>query len=337
MIQVEGLTKRFPVRRPWRELLRHPLARTWVAALTDVTLDVPHGEFFGLLGPNGAGKTTLFKLLSTLVLPDTGRAAVAGHDVTRDPAAVRRVLAPVIADERSLHWRLTPRENLELFAVLYDVPAAERRDRITEVIGSVGLEEAADRAVGTFSSGMKRRLLIARALLPRPRLLLLDEPTASLDPVSASRFRAFLRQEIAGRQGCTVLLATHQTEEALELCDRLAIMDRGRLLALGSARELGREFAGERCRLTIAAADVERCSALLRAMPDAGAPVASPDGDAGWVRLEFDVPGGHARMSALTAALAGAQVGVAGVARVDVPLAELIERVVHARGAPRAR
>lgn len=332
MVQVSGLTKRFAVRRSWSEILKRPTARTYVAALTDVSLEVPEGEFFGLLGPNGAGKTTLFKLLATLVLPDSGEARVAGHDVARDPAAVRRTLAPVIADERSLHWRLSARENLELFAVLYHVPRAERRRRVMEVIASVGLEDAAERGVGTFSSGMKRRLLIARALLSRPRLLLLDEPTASLDPVSASRFRRFLRDEVAGRQGCTVLLATHQTEEALELCDRLAIMDRGRLLAVGSATHLGREFGGERCRLLIAEPDVDRCRAVVSSIPHAGNPVVSADGDAGWARVEFDLPGGPASMSELTKVLAASGVAFAGAARAEFPLSELIERVVRARG-----
>jgi ABC-type multidrug transport system ATPase subunit len=129
-----------------------------------------------------------------------------------------------------------------------------------------------------------------------------------------------------------VLLATHQTEEALELCDRLAIMDRGRLLAVGSATHLSREFGGERCRLIVAGPDVDRCRAVVGSIPHAGSPVVSADGDPGWARVELDLPGGPASMSALTQALAAAGVAVAGAARTEFPLSELIERVVHARG-----
>ena len=169
MVQVDGLTKRFPIRRSWRELARHPFQREFTPALTDVSLSVQPGEFFGLLGPNGAGKTTLFKLLATLVSPDAGTATLGGYDITREPADVRKVLAPVIADERSLNWRISARANLELYAVLLGLRNPIGRQRVDEVLNIVELTFAGERAVGTFSSGMKRRLLIARALLSRPR------------------------------------------------------------------------------------------------------------------------------------------------------------------------
>ena len=184
-ITLEGIVKRFPVPRPIGAVLRAPFARRWVTSLDDVRFDVRPGEFFGLLGPNGAGKTTLFKMLSTLVLPDAGHATVGGHDVATEPAAVRRLLAPVIADERSLHWRLSANENLELFAGLHALPRRGSAARIREVLHVVGLADTGARQAGTFSSGMRQRLLVARALLCRPRVLLLDEPTRSLDPIAA--------------------------------------------------------------------------------------------------------------------------------------------------------
>src|SRR5262249_51337585 len=162
------LHKRFAVRRPFDEVIRHPFARLYTQALRDVTCDVAEGEFIGLLGPNGAGKSTLFKTLATLVIPDGGHATILGHDVVRDANAVRSVLVPVVADERSLRWRLSSRENLRLYAVLYGVPRAEVTPRIEQVLEVVGLGHTRRQMVGQFSSGMKQRLLIARALLARP-------------------------------------------------------------------------------------------------------------------------------------------------------------------------
>src|SRR5690606_12283158 len=192
-------------RRTWRQMLRQPFGRSERATVVDnVSFEVQKGEFFGLLGANGAGKTTLFRILAARLLPDTGTATVAGTDVVKDPARTRALLTPVVTDERSLHWRLSARENLELFAALFGLRGAAADARIDQLLASVELDDAGDKMVGTFSSGMKQRLLIARALLGQPRVLLLDEPTRSLDPISARRFRRFLREEITGRQGCTV-------------------------------------------------------------------------------------------------------------------------------------
>src|SRR5690606_27038464 len=151
---------------------------------------------------------------ATLVTPDHGTVRVEGLDVVRDAAAVRRALVPVVADERSLRWRLNAYENLRLYAVLYRVPAARLRSRIQEVLEVVGLEATGHKMVGQFSSGMRQRLLVARALLSSPRVLLLDEPTRGLDPLSARALRAFLKDDLCRRQGRTVLLATHNAEEA---------------------------------------------------------------------------------------------------------------------------
>jgi len=326
------LAKSFPRRRPWPDTLRHPLRRERVEVLRGVALEVRQGEFFGLLGPNGAGKTTLFKILATLVLPDSGSIEVAGVDGLGDPAAVRRMLTPVIADERSLAWRLSALENLQLYAALYGLPAEGWARTAERLLIAVGLDHTGSRMVGTFSSGMKQRLLIARALLSRPAVLLLDEPTRSLDPVSARDFRRFLREEIVGHQGCTVLLATHDADEAFELCDRLAVLDRGAVVARGTVRELA-QLAGEnRYRLLVGSEHLEAALAVARAGGfDGMVPV--PSDDHGWVVLEGPISGGAPACAGLSRALVEAGVPLAEVSRVPLSLADMIERLVGREGA----
>ena len=236
-IEIEHVTKRFPEPRRYREMLRHPFTRRQLTALDDVTLKVRAGELFGLLGPNGAGKTTLLKLLSTLILPTSGAARVEGHDVAREGGAVRRSIGCVISEERSFYWRLTARQNLRFFAVLNDLYGPSAARRIEEVLDLTGLADAADRPFKAFSSGMKQRLAIARGLLHEPRILLMDEPTRALDAIGAHSIRRFVRDTlIAG--GCTVIYATNNLPEAEQLCDRVAILDKGRLRACGALREM---------------------------------------------------------------------------------------------------
>lgn len=332
-VVLNGLSKSFPPRRGWRAILTRRRAEP-VRALSNVSLEVRPGEFFGLLGENGAGKTTLFKILATLVTPDTGSARVCGHDVLREPARVRRVLAPVIADERSLDWRLTARENMRLYAALHGLYGGEATRRVEELLALVNLSEAADRLVSGFSSGMKQRLLVCRTLLARPQVLLLDEPTRSLDPISARAFRAFLRDEIAVAHGCTVVLATHNAEEAFELCDRVGVLNRGRLIAVGQTTELAREVGENRFALTLRPADVAPLDALAsRGIIQAAGPLADAGG--GWTRFECDVPDGLNGAAIIVSELAHAGVSVAGCERVKLSLADLLERVL-ARHAARS-
>jgi len=330
-IRMEGLHKRFAVRRPFDEVIRHPFARLYTQALRDVTCDVAEGEFFGLLGPNGAGKSTLFKTLATLVIPDGGHATILGHDVVRDANAVRSVLVPVVADERSLRWRLSSRENLRLYAVLYGVPRAEVTPRIEQVLEVVGLGHTRRQMVGQFSSGMKQRLLIARALLARPRVLLLDEPTRGLDPVSARTLRAFLRDEVCRKQGCTVLLATHNTEEAFELCDRVAILEKGRLLVTGPAAQLATQYGEPRYRLWTPRPDHPALASLLHTgvVEDLHAGTSSADG---WQMVEMNVHGGHAEAARVLERLVSQGMPLSRFERSPVSLADLIERVLLSLG-----
>jgi len=326
-VVLEGISKSFPVRRSWLAMARHPFARPLAPVLRNVSCAVSEGEFFGLLGPNGAGKTTLFKMLATLVLPDAGKATVRGFDVVAEAPRVREVLAPVIADERSLYWRLTAFENLELFAALQGMRGATVRTRVNEVLNVVGLSDTADKIVGAFSSGMKQRLLIARALVAQPKILLLDEPTRSLDPISARTFRSFLREEISGRQGCTVLLATHSADEVMELCNRVAVLDHGRLLATGTTDSLARELGEERYALFTRDANHPALAALVQRGVVSALQLRGVED--GWTRVEMEMTGGMERAAQIVATLVEQGVPIARFERVPLPLADLIDRIVR--------
>ncbi len=208
-----------------------------MAAVEDLDLEVNEGELFGLLGPNGAGKTTLMKMLCTLVVPTSGSATVYGHNVVGEEQAVKELVGLISAEERSFYWRLTARENLEFYASLYGLKGQAKSKRIQELLDLVGLAEVAEVRFQNFSAGMRQKLAIARGLLSEPKVLLIDEPTKSLDPVSAQAVRSFLREQVVDK-GITAILATHNMFEAEDLCDRIAIMDRGRAIARGSVREM---------------------------------------------------------------------------------------------------
>jgi ABC-2 type transport system ATP-binding protein len=198
-------------------------------ALRGVDLEVSWGGIVALLGPNGAGKSTLLRILGTTVLPDRGQAEVAGHDVVVDPGAARRCLGLVLGEERSWYWRLSGRDNLQFFAVLQGLPRRVAQARANELLADVGLADAADRRFDRYSSGMKARLSLARALLRKPPVLLLDEPTRTLDPVAASSFRAEVRSQ--AEAGRAVLFATHDLHEAAALASRVVVMADGAVAA----------------------------------------------------------------------------------------------------------
>ncbi len=205
-----------------------------VRALTDVNLEVEPGEIVALIGPNGAGKSTLLRILGTTVLPDAGRAFIAGHDVTSEAGAARRATGFLLADERSWYWRLTGRHNLEFFAALQGLRRPEASRRAGELLAEVGLEEAADRQFGGYSAGMRLRLSLARALLMSPPVLLLDEPTRSLDPVATAHFRD-LMLDTARERRPAILIATHDLYEAAALASRVVILRDGRIAAMRGA------------------------------------------------------------------------------------------------------
>jgi len=210
--------------------------RRTVDAVKGVSFQVERGELFGLLGPNGAGKTTTIKMLITLLLPSSGRASVLGHDVVAEAHAVRRSIGYVFGGDRGLYERLSALDNLRYFSELYGVPPREQRARIGELIELVGLTGREKERVEGFSRGMRQRLHIARGLLHDPAVLFLDEPTIGIDPVGARELRttiATLRD-----QGKTILLTTHYMFEADELCDRIAVIRSGTIVASGTPDQL---------------------------------------------------------------------------------------------------
>jgi len=329
-VTMDGVSKRFPVRRSWARTFLHPMRREWSPAVVDLSLEIPEGEFFGLLGANGAGKTTIFRMLASTVLPDHGAIRVGGIDIVRHSRAARGILACVPPEERSLLWRLSAAENLYLYGSMFGMRGPGLRRRAAELLEIVELQDAGGKMVGKFSSGMKQRLMIARALLGEPRILLLDEPTRGLDPLGARRLREFIRTELVAGQGCTVLLATHNGEEALEYCDRVAVLDRGRLLAVGPASTLSRQVRGERYEAWTREPDHPAWSGI-GALGAVEVESVAPAGEEGWWRVELTFRGGSDDAAGILGRLALAGVTISRFAPLPLVLADLLEQVV-ARG-----
>ena len=212
------------------------------SALSGVSFDVRPAEIFGLLGPNGSGKTTMFRILSTLMTPTAGRAAIAGFDVVASPANVRRQIG-VVFQAQSIDVKLSAFENLWHIGHLYGMRGSALKTRVKEMLERVALADRANEKAETFSGGMQRRLELAKGLLHRPSVLLLDEPTTGLDPGARIDLWQYLKV-LRDQEGVTVLVTTHLMEEA-ERCDRLAILSEGKLVALGTPAELKSEIGGD--------------------------------------------------------------------------------------------
>jgi len=202
---------------------------SYIEALRGIDLQVKKGEVFGLLGPNGAGKTTLIKILCTLVIHDEGFAYVNGIDVKKEPGKVLKNLQAVLPESRGFTWRLSGRQNLAFYALLYGLRDREANERIEYLLELTGLKDRADDGYQRYSTGMQRKLLLCRALLRETQVLLFDEPTVGLDPTSAMEFRHLLRDKLAREEGKTIVLSTHNLPEAQDICDRIAILDRGKI------------------------------------------------------------------------------------------------------------
>ena len=277
-IEVHGVGKRFDE----------------VVALDGLDLTVRAGTVFGLLGPNGAGKTTLVRILATLLAPSSGRAAVLGHDVVREPLAVRRRIG-LAGQFAAVDEELTGRENVEMIAQLYRLPRDEARRRTAEVLERFEFVEAADRRVSTYSGGMRRRLDLAAGLIGRPPVVLLDEPTTGLDPRSRQELWRIIDE--LRREGTTVLLTTQYLEEADRLAQRIAVVDRGRIAAQGTAAEL--KAAVGATILSVRLADREAADDACAALAGLGAaeqPYMDSERDlaSGEIRLAVEHPGASA-------------------------------------------
>jgi len=248
-VEAQNLVKKFPQRpqptngngsaKPARKLawpIHKPEPKSWLTAVDGVDLQIKQGEIFGLLGPNGAGKSTTIRMLCTLLEPTSGTARLNGYDITKQPTQVRQSLGTVLAGERSIYWKLTGRENLEYFAALYHIPPDVARKRIDELLAQMELTDRANELVEKYSTGMKQRIALSKALLARPPILLLDEPTLGLDPQAARKVREIVGQ--LKEDGHTVLLTTHYMEEADQLSDRIGIIDQGKIIALDTPEAL---------------------------------------------------------------------------------------------------
>jgi ABC-2 type transport system ATP-binding protein len=237
VIEVDEVVRTF---RSSRGVLRR--TSSVVEAVRGVSFVVERGELFGLLGPNGAGKTTTIKMLITLLLPTSGSMTVLGYDVVAAPRQVRRRVGYVFGGDRGLYERLSALDNLRYFAELYGVPPREQRTRIGELLELVGLAGREKERVEGYSRGMRQRLHIARGLLHRPEVLFLDEPSIGLDPVGARELRTTVKSLVDN--GTTVLLTTHYMFEADELCDRIAVLAKGRIVATGTPGDLKQRVSG---------------------------------------------------------------------------------------------
>ena len=224
-IAVSGVGKGFPRKKD---------------VLREVDLDVRRGELFGLLGPNGVGKTTLLKMMATLVLPDRGSIEIDGIDAVAKPMLARSRIGFCSSEDRSFYFRLTARQNLRFFGALCGLRGSRLNERVTQTLAEVGLLDAIDRRFGEFSSGMRQRLVVARALLSDPPILLFDEPTRAVDPIAADGLHRLMRDDLVDRQGKTLVLATNLLQEAWSLCDRVAVVSNGTIAALGPPEQLNR-------------------------------------------------------------------------------------------------
>lgn len=267
MISARQLTKVFTrprsdvlLRKPSHDSKNHP-------AVDSVDLEVAKGMVLGLIGPNGAGKTTLVKILSTLVTPTSGTALINGFDILRQGRKVRESIGLAVGGERAFYWRLTGRQNLEFFGALQGLAGKHLRKRVGDLLELFDLMDAADKPFRFYSTGMKRKLDLARALLTDPPILLLDEPTTGVDPHAAAK----IRQAIAKfrQAGKTILLVTHNLAEAERLCDVVGVMNHGKLAAIGTISALKGFSAKSKIKILVGTPLAKmQLSSLLRGLPD---------------------------------------------------------------------
>jgi ABC-2 type transport system ATP-binding protein len=218
-------------------------------AVDDISFSVKEGEFFGFLGPNGAGKSTTIKILTSLLRKTSGSVTIAGYDIDKDAAEIRKIIG-VQSQDTTVDGDLTGRENIELQGHFHQMRTENIKKRVNELLGLVGLEEAAEKRARNYSGGMKKRLDLATALVHKPKLLFLDEPTTGLDPQSRAAIWSYL-EKLNKEEGITIFLTTQYLEEADKLCKRLSIIDSGKIVASGSPNELKREIGADSIRVTL--------------------------------------------------------------------------------------
>ncbi len=253
-------------------------------AVNNISFEVRRGELFGMLGPNGAGKTTTIKMMTTLLLPTSGQIKVLGHDVAKDPFAVRKRIGLVLGGERGLYTRVTARQNLRYFADLYAVPMNIREKRIDDLLERVDLKERADTRVEDYSRGMKQRLHLAKGLINDPEVIFLDEPTIGLDPQAALDARRMIKDLV--KEGKTLLLTTHYMYEADELCDRIAVINKGKIVALDTPKGL-KSLVKDLCIIEVEGFGItDKDTEMLRSLPGVKAVSATMNEDKQVLRVQ---------------------------------------------------
>ena len=332
-IEVKDLTKSYPLPRPlFASLRRRAAAPTSVLALDHVSFNVDQGEVLGLLGANGAGKTTLINILCTLLIPTSGTARLGGLDVVANPQLARRQVGLVTSNERSFYWRLTGRQNLRFFADLYHVPAALVDPRINEFIEALDLGGYADRRFDGFSTGIRQRFAFARALLHHPRILFMDEPTKGLDPNAAAGLLQVIQERILKVWRPTIIVTSHNLAEIEKLCHRVAIVDRGRLLRLGTIEELARSIRSHEAYAVQASGIDESILAGLRAMLGLDR-VCLRDESTGMLELGFSAGDAERNLSRALAYLLERGATIRRCEPIDVSLEDVFRETVGQRKA----
>jgi ABC-2 type transport system ATP-binding protein len=314
IIELRGVTKSFPRTYRASEWVRRlGRRRERRIVLDDIDLQIERGSVFGLLGPNGAGKTTLLKLMSTLLLPDRGEIFVDGIDAVAAPMEVKRRVGLCTSEERAFYYRLSARANLEFFAILAGLPRRVVASRAVEVAKTVDIESALDYEVRTYSTGMRQRLAVARAMLADPNVLFFDEPTRAVDPVHTEAIRALMRDRLAGELGKTVVVCTNVLAEAWAICDTVAILSDGHVVAQGTPLELGTRFADRRRYAISLDSFDDSLLERLRTVEGVGA-VEPMEGEPG---LIVDVELRGRNLTSLLAVLGGNGVVVRGFRQLD--------------------
>lgn len=240
-VELINVSKTFPKTKRYRELLTRPFSSEYIKVLEDVSLTIDQGEIFGLAGPNGAGKTTLLKIIGSIMLPTMGTVKIHGMDLAKNHYKAKQKIGFVFTAERSFFYRLSGKQNLEFFGVLNNLKNAELDAKINKTLEITGLAEFAGMEFMKYSAGMQQKLAIARALILEPELLILDEPTKSLDPIASAEFHDLIRN-LSKDKGMTTIIASHNLHEIEELCGRVAVLNKGKLNSVGSPESIKAKF-----------------------------------------------------------------------------------------------
>lgn len=242
MLEISNVSMSYSKSRRYKEIFKYPFKKLYTNAISNVNIDIQNGDKVAFLGPNGAGKTTLLKLIGGLLFPTTGYIKVDGYDTIASNIEARKSVGYILNEERSFYWRLSGFQNLEFFGALDNLFGASLHQKIYELIDLVGLKGAESGLVGTYSSGMKQKLAIARGLLSDPKILILDEPTRTLDPIAAEEVKNLITKKMQHEKERTLLIATHRLEEAEAICNKICVVNKGNIVYYGLIKEIKEQY-----------------------------------------------------------------------------------------------